>query len=82
MSILEIIAGIMLILSCVVIILIVLAQEGKGGGLSSVITGTEMMSGETRTHSKEARMGRVTKIVAVVFFVLTILVNVFSVLAG
>lgn len=74
----EIVAGILMIISCVVLIVIVLSQNSKGQGLSSVITGTEMMSGETRTHSKEARQVRITKIFGVVFFVLAILVNVLN----
>lgn len=80
MSVLEIVFGVLVILSSVVIVLIVLSQESKGQGLSSVITGTEMMSGESRARSKEARQNRVTKIAAVVFFVLIILANLFSVL--
>ncbi len=78
MSPLEIAAGICMIISSIVIILIVLAQESKGQGLSGVITGTEMMSGETRVRSKEARQSKATKIAAVIFFALTILVNVLS----
>lgn len=80
MSVLEIVFGVLVILSSVVIVIIVLSQESKGQGLSSVITGTEMMSGESRARSKEARQNRVTKIAAVVFFVLIILANLFSVL--
>lgn len=81
MGLFEIIAGIAVILAAVVIIVVVLSQESKGQGLSSVITGTEMMSGESRARSKEARQSRVTKVVGVIFFVLIILVNVFSALA-
>ncbi|MDL2219887.1 preprotein translocase subunit SecG [Ruminococcaceae bacterium OttesenSCG-928-O06] len=81
MSILEIIAGVLMILISAVIIVMVLSQESKGQGLSSVITGSEMMSGESRTRSKEARQTRATQIAGLVFFVLIILVNLFSVLA-
>ncbi len=81
MSIFEIIAGVILILACVVVIGIVLSQESKGQGLSSVITGTEMMSGESRVHSKEARKTKITRIADVVLFVLTMVVNVASGLA-
>lgn len=80
MSVLEIVAGVLVILSSVVIIFIVLSQESKGQGLSSVITGTEMMSNESRARSKEARQARATKFAAIVFFALILLVNVFSVL--
>ncbi len=80
MSVIEIVAGIMVLLVCAAITVLILAQDSKGGGLSGVITGTEMMSGETRSRSKEARQGRLTKILAIVFFVVVILANVFSTL--
>lgn len=82
MSVWEIVAGIILILSCIVIVAIVLAQEPKGQGLSSVIMGgSEMMSGESRTRSKEVRQVKFTRNAGIVFFVLTVLVNILSVLA-
>ncbi len=81
MSVFEIIAGVSMILASVIIVFMVLAQESKGQGLSSVITGTEMMSGESRARTKEARQAKLTKIFAVVFFVLTLLVNFLSVVS-
>ncbi|MDL2324868.1 preprotein translocase subunit SecG [Ruminococcaceae bacterium OttesenSCG-928-A16] len=81
MSVWEIISGVILILSCIVIVAIVLVQEPKGQGLSSVITGgTEMMSGESRNRSKEVRQVKFTRNAAIIFFVFTVLVNILSVL--
>lgn len=80
MTVLEIVSGVLLIIACVFIIFIVLSQESKGQGLSGVITGTEMMSGESRSRSREARMTRATRIAAAIFLVLAILTNVSSVL--
>ncbi len=80
MSVFEIIAGVIVLLVCVIVSFVVLAQDSKGGGLSSVITGTEMMSGESRSRSKEARQAKATKILAIVFFVVVIAVNVISAL--
>lgn len=76
----EVIAGVLMLLASVMLIFIVLSQESKGQGLSGVITGTEMMSNESRARSKEARMSRATKVVAIVFFALTIATNVISLL--
>ena len=81
MSVIEIIVGVLMILVSAFLVIIVLSQESKGQGLSSVITGTEMMSNESRARSKEARQSRATKIGGIVFFVLIILINVISVLA-
>ncbi len=78
----EIVSGVMMILSCLILCWVILSQDSKGQGLSSVITGSEMMSGESRSHSKEARQVRVTRIMAVVFFVITIAVNIISVLSA
>lgn len=78
MSIFEIVAGVILIIACIVVIGVVLSQESKGQGLSAVITGSEMMSGESRVHSKEARLSKFTRIAAVVLFLLTIVVNLAS----
>lgn len=79
MSYWEIAAGVTLILSCIVLVGVILSQDAKGQGLSSVITGTSMMSDETRGRSKEMRQTRMTRIFAIVFFVLTIAVNVISI---
>lgn len=75
---LEIVAGIILIVVCLTVIAVVLSQESKGQGLSGVITGTEMMSGESRNRSKESRQANVTRIAAVILFVVTIGVNLVS----
>ncbi|MFV0412993.1 MAG: preprotein translocase subunit SecG [Oscillospiraceae bacterium] len=78
MSYWEIAAGIALIISCIFVIGIVLSQDAKGQGLSSVITGTSMMSEESRSRSKEARQVRITRVAGIIFFVLAVAVNVIS----
>ena len=82
MSVLEIVAGSMLMLSCIIIIGVVLAQEPKGQGLSSVFTGQGGGATDNRSQGKEKRQVRMTQIAAGIFFVLTVLVNVFSVLVA
>lgn len=76
----EIIAGIVLILCSLVIVILVLMQEGKGNGLSGAIGGDMMMGNEGRGRSADAMKARYTKIAAIVFFVLAIAVSVISVL--
>ena len=80
MSSMEIIMGVLLIVSCVALIGIVLSQEAKGQGLSSVITGSSSMSDDSRSRTKDVRQVRYTRIIAVVLFVLTMLVNIFSII--
>lgn len=81
MSVLEIIAGVLLILTCIVLASLILLQEPKGQGLSSVISGTEMMSNETRGRTKEVRQVKMTRNFGIALFVLTVIVNVVSVIA-
>ena len=65
----------------VVIILMVLFQDSKGSGLSGAIGGGEMMMGESRMRSNTAILAKYTKYAGIVFFVCTLLVGVFSVIA-
>ncbi|MEG0179117.1 MAG: preprotein translocase subunit SecG [Oscillospiraceae bacterium] len=79
MGIFEIISAVLLLISSVFIILMVLSQESKGNGLSGAIGGGEMMQGEGRSRNKDAILAKYTKYAAIVFFVATILVSVFSI---
>ena len=84
MGTLEIIGGALLIVASIVIILVVLCQESKTPGLSSAIGGGSEDSyfGKNAGRTKEARLNGLTKICAIIFFVVTILVNVFIVIAN
>ena len=79
MSTLEIIGGILLLVASVLIIVIVLFQDSKDPGLSSAIQGgsADSFFNKNSARTKEARLNRITKICAIIFFVVTILVNVF-----
>lgn len=79
MGTLEIIGGILLLVASIVIIVVVLVQDSKDPGLSSAIGGgsSDSYFGKNSGRTREARLGRVTKVCAIIFFVVTILVNVF-----
>ncbi len=79
MSALEIISGIVLIISCIVIIVLVMLQESKGNGLAGAIGGGEMLDATNRPTSREAVLAKFTKIAAIIFFVLTLAVGLFSI---
>lgn len=82
MTVFEIVAGVLLMIACIVMTWIVLAQDSKGQGLSSVITGADMMTGDSRANTKEARQIKITRVMAIVFFVIAIGVNVVSAFTG
>ena len=79
MSILEIISGVLLIFCSLAILVMVLLQDSKGRGLSGVIGGGEMMAAEGRSSMPKTLLAKYTKVAAIIFFVLTILVSVFSI---
>ena len=81
MSVLEIISGVLLIFCSLVIILLVLGQESKGRGLSGVIGGGEMVE-DNRGRFGSSRLAKYTKYAGVAFFVLAVVVGVFSVYLG
>lgn len=71
MGALEIVLGILLILASLAIIVIVLMQKSREGGLSGAITGgSDTFFGKNKSRTKEAILARVTKYIAIVFFVL------------
>lgn len=78
MSPIEGILGCVLIAACLVIILIVLVQDGKDQGLTSAVGGgaTDTFFGKNESRTKEAKLNRWIKVAAFVFFVLTLVVNI------
>ncbi len=80
MGILEIISGSLLILCSIAIVCMVLMQDSKGSGLSGVLGGGEMM--DNNRTSPKAMLVKYTKIAAVVFFVLAIVVSLLSIAAA
>jgi len=78
MSMLQIVSGILLIISCLFIILVVLIQESKDPGMTSAITGNanDSFYGKNTSRTHQARLTRLTKGAAIIFFVATLVVNI------
>ncbi len=65
--------GSVLILISIVLIVIVLMQEGKSAGLSGAIAGgAETFFGKNKGRTYEAKLAKFTKFVAIAFFVLSL----------
>lgn len=78
MSPIEIIAGCALIVSSILIIIAVTLQSGKGGGLTSAIMGGEGTSARGRAKDSDAKLATLTKWLAGVLFVVTVVVNIIA----
>lgn len=73
MSALEIILGVLLILSSLVIIIVVLMQESRQSGLSGAIAGgADTFYGKNKGRTLEAKLARFTKYFSVFFLILTL----------
>lgn len=73
MSALEIVLGVAIFLTAILIVVLVLLQEGHQQGLSGAIAGgAETFFGKNKGRTYEAKLVKGTKILAIVFFVLTL----------
>ena len=74
----EIVLGIVLIITSIALIAIVLLQEGRSAGLSGAIAGgAETFLGKNKSKTIEQKLVGITKILATVFFVLSLGANLF-----
>lgn len=84
MSIYEIIGGAVLLLASVIIIIANLLQETKQPGLSSAIGGgsNESFYGKNSSRSREAKLVRFTGAMTVIFFIVTLALNLLPIILG
>ncbi len=77
MSVIEIVGGVLLLIASLFIIIVTLMQSQKQQGMTSAITGAENDSfyGKNSGNTREAALERLTKVCAVIFFVVTLVVN-------
>ena len=76
----EIILGAALMVVALGIILLVVMQEAKGGGLNASLGGSDMMYAEGRSRSNDVAIARYTKYLAIAFFVLVFATGIVGVL--
>ena len=73
---LQTIITVIQLLACLTIICVVLLQSGKNSGLSGAIGGSsDSFLAKNKAKTLDARLARMTKWVAVVFIVLTLILN-------
>ena len=66
---------IIFILICIALVILVLMQEGKSAGLGSISGAAETYWGKNKGRSMEGRLVMITKVLAVSFVVLAIVLN-------
>ena len=73
----QIILGVLLIIASIIVIAVVLLQQGHRAGINGAISGgADTFLSKTKARTLDATLARVTKYIAIGFFVLVLLANV------
>ncbi len=73
----EIILGIVVLLVSIVIVGVVLLQQGHRSGINGAISGAaDTFLSKTKARTADAKLARITKFIAVAFFVLVLVANI------
>ena len=76
MEILRIVLNIIFVIDCIALTVVVLMQEGKSAGLGALAGGnSETYWGKNKRRSKEGTLKKVTKIMAALFVILALVLN-------
>ena len=75
MEALRVVNNIIFILVCVALTVLVLMQEGKSAGLGSISGAAETYWGRNKGRSMEGMLVKITKILAVFFMLLAVVLN-------
>lgn len=76
MAVLRIILTIIFILVCLALVVLVLMQEGKSAGLGAISGAAETYWGKNKGRSMEGTLVKLTKILAIVFILLAVVLNI------
>ncbi len=75
MGTLRLILTILFIVDCLVLTVVVLMQEGKSQGLGAIAGAAESYWGKNKGRSMEGALVKITRVLAVLFILLTIVLN-------
>ena len=75
MDILRIILTIIYVIDCIALTVIVLTQEGKDAGLGAIAGAADTYWGQNKGRSMEGGLERLTRILVVIFFALSLLLS-------
>ena len=75
MEALRMIINVIFIIVCIALTVLVLMQEGKSAGLGSISGAAETYWGKNKGRSMEGMLVKITKVLAVLFMVLAVILN-------
>ena len=71
----KIVLTILFILVCIALVVLVLMQEGKSAGLGAISGAAETYWGKNKGRSMEGQLVKITKVLALLFMVLAVVLN-------
>ena len=77
MNVLHIILTVIQLLCAVGLVAIIMLQSGTEGGLSAVTGSSEGYMSKNKGGTRDAKLAKLTKWIAIVFVVLTLVLNLF-----
>ena len=77
MDALKITAGILLLVACILLIILFLMQTSKQSGLSLLTGSSDSYFSKNKSKTLDAKIVNLTRIFVIVFFVLTVALNIF-----
>ena len=75
MNVVKIILGIIFLIDCIALTGVVLMQEGKQQGLGAIAGAAETYWGKNKGRSMEGGLVKATTIMGVLFFVISVVLN-------
>lgn len=75
MAILRTVLTVLYIIACIVLVIVVLMQEGKAAGLGAISGAAESYWGKNKGRSMEGRLVKMTTWLAIAFIVFAIVLN-------
>ena len=75
MDVLRVILTVAFIFVCMALVVLVLMQEGKSAGLGAISGAAETYWGKNKGRSMEGQLVKITKILALLFMVLAVILN-------
>lgn len=75
MTIPQIVVGSLMILASLVIIAIVLLQQGRRSGVGAISGGIDTFLSKNKARDWDSKLARMTKYVALVFFIIAVVAN-------
>lgn len=83
MGIVEIVSGAILIAVSVIVIIVTLLQESKDRHMSAINgSAGESFFDKNSSRSREAKLSRLTTVLTIIFFVVTLALNILPIFVG